>query len=80
MKIQKEKKTPMESLKVHSHKVKLMAKRDEVNYVEDIVDRTRERSIPTTWNPAVVYLNPTAGMFLEEGILQDNLRKIQGLK
>ena len=80
MKIKKEKKTPMESLKVHSHKVKLMAKRDEVNFVESIVDRTRERSIPTNWNPAVMHLNPTAGMFIEEGILQDNLRKIQGLK
>ena len=69
----------MESLKVQSHKIKLTAKRDEINFVESIVDKTRERSIPTNWNPAVMFLNPLGGNFIEESVLQENLRKIQGL-
>lgn len=75
----REKKSAMESLKVHHHKIKLAAKRDEVNFVEDILDKTRERTIPIKWNAAIMNLNPLGGNFIEEGILQENLRKIQGL-
>ena len=76
----REKKSAIESLKVHKHKVKLAAKRDEVNFVESILDNTRTLSIPTKWNPAIVNLNPAGKHFLEEAILQNNLRKIQGFK
>lgn len=79
-KIGREKKTPMESLKVQHYKIKLGAKRDEVNFVEDILDKTRERTIPVKWNVAIMNLNPLGGNLIEEGILQENLRKIQGYK
>lgn len=79
-KVGREKKTPMESLKVQHYKIKLGAKRDEVNFVESILDRTTVRTIPTKWNPAIISLNTSGENFIEEAILEKNLRKIQGLK
>ena len=70
----------MESLKVQQYKIKLSAKRDEINFVEEILDKTTVRTIPVKWNAAIMNLNPFGGNFFEEGILQENLRKIQGFK